>query len=380
VKRGTVVRCAAWLLVSWLAAGCGKKFDPADGAPPSAQVIDQSNESRVTVDHPEQFPVVTADKIEVADELNVTGTVNPDIAREVPVISLASGRIVDIRARLGDHVQKGELLLKVQSPDITNAFDTYLKAANDELLANKALVRAKDLFEHGAISQAMLEQAQDAEDDAKADLTAAEQQLDTLEVKKDHPSDIVDVHAPISGVIIAQNVTNAAAAGVTYSGSATAFTIADLSEVWILCNVYENDLPRVHLGQPAQIRVNAYPDKPLTGHISDVGPVLDPNLRTGVVRIEVTNPDNLLRLGMFVTATLSSRTTHVHAVVPASAILHLHDRDWVYVAADGHLFQRIEVTTGPTLAGRREEILNGILPGQQVVGDVLALEEKLEAQ
>jgi cobalt-zinc-cadmium efflux system membrane fusion protein len=343
-------------------------------------VIDQSNESRVTVDHPEQFPVVAAEKIEVADELNVTGTVNPDIAREIPVISLASGRIVDIRARLDDHVKKGDLLLKVQSPDITNAFDTYLKAANDELLANKALVRARDLFEHGAISQAMLEQAQDAEDDAKADLTSAEQQLDTLGVKKDHPSDVVDVYAPISGVIIAQNVTNAAAAGVTYSGSATAFTIADLSEVWILCNVYENDLPQVHMGQTAQIRLNAYPDKVLTGRISDIGPVLDPNLRTGVVRVEVSNPDNLLRLGMFVTATLSSRTTHIHAVVPAAAILHLHDRDWVYVSAGGTHFQRIEVNTGATLPNNRQVILNGLSPGQRVVSDVLALEEALEAQ
>ena len=380
MKRGTFTKCAAGLLVCLFAVACEKKFDPPDGAPPSPQVIDQSNESRVSVDHPEQFPLVAAEQISVPDELNVTGSVNPDIAREVPVISLASGRIVDIRARLGDHVKKGELLLKVQSPDITNAFDTYLKAANDELLANKALVRAKDLFEHGAISQAMLEQAQDTEDDAKADLMAAEQQLNTLGVKKDHPSDVVDVYAPISGVIIAQNVTNAAAAGVTYSGSATAFTIADLSEVWILCNVYENDLPQVHMGQTAQIKLNAYPDKTLTGHISDIGPVLDPNLRTGVVRIEVSNPDNLLRLGMFVTATLSSRTKHIHAVVPASAILHLHDRDWVFMAADGHLFQRIEVTAGPMLSGHRQEILNGILPGQQVVGDVLALEEKLEAQ
>jgi membrane fusion protein, heavy metal efflux system len=380
VKAATIARCAACLAVGLFSLACDKKFDPSDGSPPTAQVVDQSNESRVTVDHPDQFPLVAAEKIDVPDQLNVTGTVNPDIAREVPVISLASGRIVDIHARLGDHVTKGQLLLKVQSPDVTNAFDTYLKAANDELLANKALVRAKDLFDHGAISQAMLEQAQDTEDDAKADLTAAEQQLNTLGVKKDHPSDVVDVYAPISGVIIAQNVTNAAAAGVTYSGSATAFTIADMSELWILCNVYENDLPKVHMGQTAQIRLNAYPDKTLTGRISDIGPVLDPTLRTGTVRIEVTNPENLLRLGMFVTATLQSRTNQVHAVVPAAAILRLHDRDWVFVAADGHQFQRIEVTTGPMLSGRRQEILNGILPGQEVVADVLALEAKLEAQ
>lgn len=380
MRIGCQTLCAAAVAVGLALAGCGKKFDPADGAPPAAQVIDQSNAARVRVDHPEQFSLSAAERIEVPDELDVTGTVNPDIAREIPVISLASGRIVDIRARLDDNVRKGDLLLKVQSPDITNAFDAYLKAANDELLANKALARAQNLYTHGAIAQSALEQAEDTENDAKADLTAAEQQLDTLGVNKDHPSDIVNIYAPISGVIIAQNVTNAAAAGVTYAGSATAFTIADLSEVWILCNVYENDLPKVHLGQEAQIRLNAYPDKRLTGRISDIGPVLDPSLRTATVRVEVPNPDHLLRLGMFVTATLVSRTGQVHAVVPAAAILHLHDRDWVYVPAGDHQFQRIEVAGGPMLSGNRQEVLSGILPGQEVVANVLALEETLEAQ
>jgi membrane fusion protein, heavy metal efflux system len=183
-----------------------------------------------------------------------------------------SSRVVDIKARLGDDVRKGQLLLKVQSPDITNAFDVYLKALNDEQLANKADVRAKDLYEHGAIPLAMLEQADDTENDAKADLKAAEEQLDTLGVDKAHPTPIVNVYALISGVIIAQNVTNAAAAGVTYSGSPPTFTIADLSVVWILCDVYENDLPKIAFGQSATIRTNAYPDKVLTGRISDIEP------------------------------------------------------------------------------------------------------------
>ena len=217
-----------------------------------AQVVETGNAAVVTVEKPEQFSLVTAGRVETPSKLNVTGSVFPDIDREVPVISLASGRVVDIRARLDDNVKKGQLLLKVQSPDITNAFDTYLKAVNDEQLANKAYVRAKDLFTHGAISQSMLEQAEDTENDAKADLNAAEEQLNTLGVDEDHPSSIVNVYAPISGVIVAQNVTNAAAAGVTYSGSSTAFTIADLSVVWIICDVYENDLPKVHLGQGAQ--------------------------------------------------------------------------------------------------------------------------------
>jgi cobalt-zinc-cadmium efflux system membrane fusion protein len=358
---------------------CEKKFNPSDGAPPDAQVVSTGNASIVTVDNPEQFPIAAADQIEAADKLNVTGAVNPDIAREVPVISLASGRVVDIRARLDDNVKKGQLLLKVQSPDITSAFDTYLKAVNDEQLANKAYVRAKDLFAHGAISQGMLEQAEDTEKDAKADLDAAEQQLNTLGVSKDHPSSIVPVYAPISGVIVAQNVTNAAATGVTYSGSSTAFTIADLSVVWVICDVYENDLPKLQLGQPAQIRLNAFPDKVLTGRVSDIGPVLDPTIRTAKVRIEVPNP-GILRLGMFVTATLESRTLHEYAVVPSDAILHLHDHDWVFIPAGAKQFKRVEVTAGNMLPGNKQQILSGIAPGQQVVGNVLQLENQLETK
>jgi cobalt-zinc-cadmium efflux system membrane fusion protein len=335
--------------------------------------------SLVTVDKPDQFPLVGADQLRAAAQLKVTGTVNPDISREIPVISLASGRVVDIKARLGDHVKKGDLLLKVQSPDITNAFDTYLKAVNDEQLSNKAYVRPKDLYEHGATSLGMLEQAEDTEKDMQANLTAAEEQLKILGVDKNHPSSIVPVYSPISGVIITQNVTNAAAAGVTFSGSSTAFTIADLSSVWIICDVYENDIPKIQLGQAAQIRLNAYPDKVLTGHISDIGPVLDPSIRTAKVRIEVPNP-GILKLGMFVTATFESRAKEVRALVPATAILHLHDRDWVFVPAGDGRFRRVEVHSGNMLSGNKQEILSGIAPGQQVVSNVLELESALEAQ
>ena len=375
----SILRTVSCLAVCLSLTACEKKFDPADGAPPTSQVLENGNGSTVTVDNAEQFPVVTAEQVEAAAQLNVTGTVNPDISREIPVISLASGRVVDIKTRLDDHVKKGDLLLKVQSPDITNAFDTYLKAANDEQLANKAYVRAKDLYAHGAIPLSALEQAEDTENDAKADLTAAEGQLDTLGVRKDHPSNVVNVYAPISGVVVAQNVTDAAAAGVTYSGSPTAFTIADLSVVWVICDVYENDIPKLQLGQAAQIRINAYPDKLLTGRISDIGPVLDPTIRTAKVRIEVPNP-GILRLGMFVTATFKSKTKQTFAVVPASAILHLHDRDWVFVPAGSKQFKRVEVSAGDMLPGNKQQILSGVTPGQQVVANILQLENQLETE
>jgi cobalt-zinc-cadmium efflux system membrane fusion protein len=358
---------------------CKKDFSPADGAPPTPQVVQTGDMSLVSVDKPDQFPLVPAEKVESSAELNVTGAVFPDVAREIPVISLANGRVVDIKARLDDFVKKGDLLLKVQSPDVAGAFDVYLKAANDEKLANKAYVRAQTLYEHGAISQAMLEQAEDTEKDAQADLTAAEEGLKTLGVDKNHPSSVVNVYAPISGVIIAQNVTQAAAAGVNLSGSATAFTIADLSSVWIVCDVYENDIPKIQLGQAAQIRANAYPDKVLTGRVSDIGPVLDPSIRTAKVRIEIPNP-GILKLGMFVTATFASKTKQDHAVVPAPAVLHLHDRDWVFVPAGGNQFKRVEVHAGNMLPGNKQELLSGIGPGQQVVSNVLQLEATLEAQ
>lgn len=379
MKTSTSIKYAGCLALCLLLTSCRNKFNPADGAAPSPQVIDASNSAVVTVDKPGEFALVAAQSYEAPGKLDVTGSVNPDVSREVPVISLASGRVVDIRARLDDNVKKGQLLLRVQSPDITNAYDAYLKAVNDEQMTNKAFLRTKDLYAHGAVALGVLEQAEDAEKDAKADLDAATQQLTTLGVSKEHPSSIVNVYAPISGVIVAQNVTNAAAAGVTYTGSSTLFTIADLSRVWVICDVYENDLPKLRLGQTATINLNAYPGKVLTGRVSDIGPVLDPTLRTAKVRIEVANP-GILRLGMFVTATIESQTKQTHAVVPASAILHLHDRNWVFVPAGDKKFQRVEVATGDVLPGNRQELLSGIAPGQNVVANVLSIEETLEAQ
>ncbi|WP_348266432.1 efflux RND transporter periplasmic adaptor subunit [Edaphobacter sp. DSM 109919] len=356
---------------------CEKKSDPAAGAPPPTQVIHVSDSNEVTVDHPEQFPLTVSAPYQAASDLNVTGTVNPDIAKMLPVISLASGRVVDIRVRLGDTVKKGQLLMRVQSNDVAGAFNTYLKAVNDEHLATTQLRRAEILYQHGAIPQSQLEQAQNTEQDAVADLHAAEQQLQTLGIDKDHPSNIVNVYAPTSGVVVTQNVTDAAAAGVTYSGSSTAFTIANLSDVWVICNVYENDIPSIHLGQTADIHFNAYPDKVLTGTISNISPILDPNLRTAQVRLQVHNP-GFMNIGMFVTANFHGKHLEQRATVPADAVLHLHDRDWVFVPAGDNQFRRVEVTTGKMLPNNQQEIMSGVSAGQQVVSNALSLNSTVE--
>ncbi len=257
---------------TYLLAGCnGKPSDPKNEAPPAAVVQADTDVNLVRVDHPEQFTLVAATSYAATSTIQVTGTVNPDVSRTIPVISIASGRVVEVYARIGDFVKKGQLLMDVQSSDVSGAFGQYLKAVNDERLAQVQLDRAKILNEKGAIPNSQVEIAQNAEDDAKAALSASEEQLRVLGVDKNHPAAMVKVYAPASGYIVAQNVTAAAAAGVTYAGSANAFTIADLSHVWIVCDVYENDLATVHLGEKADIRLTAYPDRVLTGVISDIG-------------------------------------------------------------------------------------------------------------
>jgi cobalt-zinc-cadmium efflux system membrane fusion protein len=297
--------------------------------------------------------------------------VSADVSRNVPVISLASGRILEIHARLGDTVTRGQLLMQVQSADIAEAFADYQSAVADEKLAVAQLARSKVLYQKGAIAQKDLEVAQQQGEKANVVVDNAIQHLKVLGADKDHPTPIVDVMAPVSGVITDQQVT--AAAGTQGLASPNAFTISDLSHVWILCDVYENDLPFVHVGQSADIRLNAYPDKVYKGRLGNIGPILDPNIRTGKVRIEVENP-GLMRLGMFVQATFHGQDGQVRAVLPASAILHLHDRDWVYVPQGGNMFRRVEVRSGGMVALGRQEILSGIRPGEQVVKDALNLQ------
>jgi membrane fusion protein, heavy metal efflux system len=374
----TLISLLVLLLTLLAAVGCNNASgDQAakEEAPPPAEVISTDDASLFTVDHPEQFPLATADARSAFSELVVTGTVTPDVARNVPVVSLASGRVMDIKARLGDTVKKGQLLLTVRSDDVASGFSDYRKAVADEILARAQFERAQDLYEHGAIAQNDFQVAQDTEDKAKVDVETTAEHLRLLGNDPDKPAHMVDIFAPISGVITDQEITNAAA--VQAFGTPAPFTISNISSVWIVCDVYENDLSGVRIGDAAEIVLNAFPDRTFKGRVSNIGAILDPNIRTAKVRIEVQNP-GIMRLGMFARATFRGQKREMHTIVPASAVLHMHDRDFVFVPAPRNKFRRVEVVSGDLLSDNNlQEVKSGLKPGQQVVSNALVLDHVL---
>src|SRR5580658_4821647 len=325
-------------------AGCERKVRAQDNVAartgPSPTVVESDlDANNFKVLHPDQFPLATAGEHVAAPELNVTGVVSPDVSRQVPVPSLATGRIVEIDARLGDVVTKGQLLFKVRSSDIAGAYSNYLQAVknqqlmvDNDRLARIQLDRAKTLFDDGAYPRSTLEIAENAVvgsqtalEDAKVVTSTAKEQLGLLGVDPDKPGGIVNVYSPVAGTITDQEITNQSA--VQSYSTPNPFTVSDLSKVWVVCDVWENNMAQVRVGEYADIHLVAYPDRVLKARISNILPIVDPNIRTTKVRLEVDNP-GVMRIGMFVTATFHGETLEKRATVPATAILHLHDREW----------------------------------------------------
>jgi cobalt-zinc-cadmium efflux system membrane fusion protein len=385
MNRSFVIVSTLWVAtlcvaLSLFMAGCERKARAQDKVeasigPASTVVEPDLDANNFKVDHPERFPVATAGQHVAAPELNVTGVVNPDVSKQVPVPSLATGRIVEIDARLGDEVTKGQLLFKVRSADIANAFSNYRQAVKNEELTKIQLNRANILFEHGAIPKSGQEIAQNAEDDNLVVLETAKEQIGLLGADPAHPTGIVQVFAPVSGTITDQEITDQSA--VQSYTAPNPFTISDLSHVWIICDVWENNMAQVHIGEYADIHLVAYPDRVLKGRISNILPIIDPNIRTAKVRLQVDNP-GLMRLGMFVTATFRGETMEKRATVPASGILHLHDREWVYRPLGNGRFRRQEVTAGNMLPGNLQEVVSGIKPGDQVISNALVFQNTVE--
>jgi cobalt-zinc-cadmium efflux system membrane fusion protein len=324
------------------------------------------------VDHPEIFKLVKVGTEQLPNVLTANGSVNPDVNRTIHVTSQGSGRVIELNVKLGDSVKKGQLLLSLYSSDLSGAFSDYQKAVADEQLAKRAVDRAQMLYSRGAIAQKDLEQAQDAEDKALVDVHNAEQHVRILGGVPSHPSSTIELRAPVTGTIVEQNVSGFE--GIkSLDNSPNLFTIADLSQVWVLCDVYENDLGSIKLGDSAEVRLNAYPDEQFHGAIADISRILDPNLRSAKVRIVLSNPDGSLRPGMYATATFRSKKLQPRLVIPGTAVMRLQDKDWVFRKQSQNRFQQLEVHVIGTAENGMQKLQDGVVSaGDEVAADALA--------
>ncbi|MGA8730535.1 MAG: efflux RND transporter periplasmic adaptor subunit, partial [Terracidiphilus sp.] len=315
--------------------------------------------------------VVTVEPTTLRRTLRLTGAVAYNAFKTTPVISQVGGPVSRILVVPGEHVKEGQAMLEVSSPDYSQLLDAYLKAADSQRLASKNFTRAQELYAHHAIAERDLEQAESDRNQAQADLNAAEQGMKILGIKDpsrlaNAPSSAqIPVLAPISGEVVERLVSPGQ---VVQAGQTQAFTISDLSTVWVLANVYQADLAYVQSGDDVAVQTDAYPGI-FHGKISYVSPALDPNTRTLQARIIVDNPGEKLKRDMYCTVTVTAGSISNVVAVPDSSVLRDdNNQPFVYVSTGANQFGRRDVDIGESQNGQTR-ILKGISVGEKVVGD-----------
>lgn len=315
--------------------------------------------------------VVTVQPTRLTRTLRLTGAVAYNAFKTTPVITQVGGPVSRILVVPGQNVKVGQPMLEVSSPDYSQLLDAYLKAADSYRLADKNYTREQDLYQHHAVAQRDLEQAESDRNQARADLNAADQGMKILGIKnpaelaKNATSAQIPVLAPISGEVVERLVSPGQ---VVQAGQTQAFTISDLSTVWVLANVYQADLALVRAGDDVVVQNDAYPGT-FHGRIPYVSPALDPNTRTLQARIVVDNPGEKLKRDMYCTVTVTAGSINNAIVVPDASILRdENNQPFVYVAVGANQFGRREVEIGQSENGQTE-IVKGISVGERVVGD-----------
>lgn len=303
--------------------------------------------------------------------LRLTGTVAYNAFKTTPVITQVSGPVSRVVVVPGQRVKQGEAMLYVASPDYSQLRSNYLKARDAYALAQKAYTRAQDLYQHHAIAEQALEQAESAEVQAGGDLSSAQAALKVLGITDPDalvqapPTFEVPVKAPISGEVVEQDVS---AGQLIQPGSTQCFMISDTSNVWVLVNVYQNDLPYVRVGDTVNIQTDAYPQV-FHGRISYVAASLDPSTRTLQARIETANPGEKLKKDMYVTTTVNAGKISKAIALPDAALLRdAENQPFVYAESSQNQFGRRAVTVGESVNGQTE-ITSGLKPGDHVIGN-----------
>jgi cobalt-zinc-cadmium efflux system membrane fusion protein len=327
--------------------------------------------------HPEKYPKVEVVRQTVAHQMVTNGVVAWDVSRSVPVNSITGGRVAQVKVRLGDDVKFHQLLCILDSPELAGALAEYRKATASEGLAEKFHGRAKLLYEHEAGPLKEVQSSQAELEKAKVDVGAARERIRLYGGKVDQISPLVEVYSPIAGTIVEQRVHRGAAVR-SLDNAGNLFTIADLSIVWILSDLYELNLSDVNVGDAAVVTLNAYPHQELDARVTQVARVLDPNTRTAKVRLEVPNPDGILRPGMYARVRFTSSAPTQVTAVPDKSILRLHDRYWVFVESAKGKFRRVEVEAGLWLPDGMREVRAGLREHQYVVKDADAFANESE--
>jgi cobalt-zinc-cadmium efflux system membrane fusion protein len=367
------LRCATALAFGLALAGCNSS-DRERASQMTSYSANASSSAKLFMlsqDQMSHVQVVTVQPTKLTRTLRLTGAVAYNAFKTTPVITQVGGPVSRILVVPGQHVAAGQAMLEVSSPDYSQLLDSYLKAADSFRLANKNYARAQDLYQHQAIAERDLEQAESDRNQAQADLNAAEQGMKILGIKnpgelaKAPSSAQIQVLAPIGGEVVERLVSPGQ---VVQAGQTQAFTISDLSTVWVLANIYQADLAFVRDGEDVKVQTDTYPGS-FHGRISYVSPALDPNTRTLQARIVVDNPGEKLKKDMYCTVTVTAGSIADAIAVPDSSVLRDDNNEpFVYVATGANQFGRRDVETGQSQNGRTQ-ILKGISVGEKVVGD-----------
>ncbi len=352
-------------------AGCDASGPNAATNSSSARNPNDPELFTIPQDQMAHVQVLTVQPTTLTRSLRLTGAVAYNGFRTTPVITQVSGPVAKVVVVVGQKVERGEPMLYVASPDYSQLRSNFLKARDAYALAQKAYARAKDLYEHHAIAEQNLEQAESAEVQAGSDLASSQAALKVMGVTdpdalaKAPPSFEVPVRAPIGGLVVEQDV---AAGQLVQPGSTQCFMISDVSTVWVLVNVYQKDLPYVRVGDAVTIQTDAYPDS-FAGKIAYVAASLDPNTRTLQARIDTKNPGEKLKKDMYVTATVNAGTMKNTIALPDAAVLRdTENQPFVYAAAGQNQFGRRSVTLGESMNGQTQ-IVSGLKAGDRVIGD-----------
>ena len=340
----------------------------------SANSAKNSNNAELFTIPPEQMShvqVLTVQPTTLTRTLRLTGAVAYNSFRTTPVITQVSGPVSRIVVVPGQKVTRGESMMYVASPDYSQLRTNYLKAKEAYALAQKANARARDLYQHKAIAEQNVEQADAAEVQAGGDLAAAQAALKVMgiidpdDLVKAPASFEVPVKAPIDGLVVEQDVS---AGQLIQPGTTQCFMISDISTVWVLVNVYQKDLPYVRVGDPVTIQTDTYPEV-FHGRIAYVAASLDPSTRTLQARIETKNPGEKLKKDMYVVASVDAGTIpHAIALPDAAVLRDSENQPFVYVAESSNQFGRRSVTLGESLNGQTQ-ITSGLKAGDQVIGN-----------